>query len=109
DFLAPDRQPGSAQDTRGETPAAHRFVQACFGKLIRRTRVPVPLPRCLRVTVYTHHYHRIPSAPTMLITRLSTLSDNFARTLRALLAFDASQDESIERATADILRHVQEQ
>ncbi len=45
----------------------------------------------------------------MLITRLSTLSDNFARTLRALLAFDASQDESIERATADILRHVQEQ
>ncbi len=45
----------------------------------------------------------------MPITRLSTLSDTFERTLRTLLAFDASQDESIERATADILRHVQEQ
>ncbi len=45
----------------------------------------------------------------MPISRLSTLSDNFARTLRTLLAFDASQDASIERATADILRHVQEQ
>ncbi|PLC55564.1 histidinol dehydrogenase [Pollutimonas nitritireducens] len=45
----------------------------------------------------------------MPISRLSTLSDNFARTLRTLLAFDASQDASIERATADILLHVQEQ
>ncbi|SHH69050.1 histidinol dehydrogenase [Pollutimonas bauzanensis] len=42
-----------------------------------------------------------------LITRLTTQSDSFERTLRALLAFDASQDESIERATADILRDVQ--
>ncbi|NYT61630.1 histidinol dehydrogenase [Alcaligenaceae bacterium] len=44
----------------------------------------------------------------MPITRLSTQSDSFERTLRALLAFDASQDESIERATAGILKNVQE-
>ena len=43
------------------------------------------------------------------IKRLSSASENFAATLRLLLAFDASQDESIERATADILRQVQEQ
>lgn len=42
------------------------------------------------------------------IKRLSSASENFAATLRQLLAFDASQDESIERATADILRQVQE-
>ncbi|MDS1139962.1 histidinol dehydrogenase [Pusillimonas sp. SM2304] len=41
------------------------------------------------------------------IKRLSTQSEQFNPTLRTLLAFDASQDESIERATADILRHVQ--
>ncbi|HUH59093.1 MAG TPA: histidinol dehydrogenase [Candidimonas sp.] len=44
-----------------------------------------------------------------LISRLSTQSDQFQTDLRALLAFDASQDESIERATADILKHVQAQ
>lgn len=44
----------------------------------------------------------------MPITRLSTESESFARTLRSLLAFDASQDESIERATAEILKSVQE-
>lgn len=44
----------------------------------------------------------------MPIIRLSTQSDSFARTLRSLLAFDASQDESIERATAEILKNVQE-
>lgn len=42
------------------------------------------------------------------IKRLSSASENFAATLRQLLAFDASQDESIEHATADILRQVQE-
>ena len=42
------------------------------------------------------------------IKRLSSASENFAATLRQLLAFDASQDESIERATADILRQVHE-
>ncbi|HWL28514.1 MAG TPA: histidinol dehydrogenase [Burkholderiaceae bacterium] len=41
------------------------------------------------------------------ITRLSTRSDNFKPTLRKLLAFDASQDESIERACADILADIQ--
>lgn len=41
------------------------------------------------------------------ITRLSTRSDNFKATLRKLLAFDASQDESIERACADILADIQ--
>ena len=44
----------------------------------------------------------------MPIIRLSTQSDSFAPTLRSLLAFDASQDESIERATAEILKNVQE-
>ncbi len=43
-----------------------------------------------------------------LIQRLSTLSENFAKTLRTLLAFDASQDESIERVTAEILKNVQQ-
>ncbi|TEA77923.1 histidinol dehydrogenase [Allopusillimonas ginsengisoli] len=42
------------------------------------------------------------------IKRLSTQSSGFQATLRALLAFDASQDESIERAVADILRDVQQ-
>ena len=42
------------------------------------------------------------------IKRLSTRSENFSQTLRALLAFDASQDESIERVTADILKNVQQ-
>src|SRR5690606_18941789 len=42
-----------------------------------------------------------------LIKRLSTQSPQFTQTLRTLLAFDASQDESIERATADILKNVQ--
>lgn len=44
-----------------------------------------------------------------LIKRLSTQSEQFGKSLRALLAFDASQDESIERATAEILKNVQEQ
>src|SRR3546814_14705091 len=43
-----------------------------------------------------------------LITRLSTNSDHFRTTLRALLQFDASQDESIENAVAGILRQVRE-
>lgn len=43
-----------------------------------------------------------------LIKRLSTESAQFPATLRKLLAFDASQDESIERAAADILKQVQE-
>ena len=42
------------------------------------------------------------------IKRLSSASENFAATLRQLLAFDASQDETIESATADILRQVHE-
>ena len=41
------------------------------------------------------------------IQRLSTQSGQFKRTLRTLLAFDASQDESIEQATAAILKDVQ--
>src|SRR5690606_20441123 len=41
------------------------------------------------------------------IQRLSTRSEQFHQALRTLLAFDASQDESIERATADILKNVQ--
>jgi len=41
------------------------------------------------------------------INRLDSRSDNFTRSLRALLAFDASQDEAIERVTADILKDVQ--
>ena len=43
-----------------------------------------------------------------LIQRLSSQSGQFGAQLRTLLAFDASQDESIERATADILNHVRE-
>ncbi|NYT83354.1 histidinol dehydrogenase [Alcaligenaceae bacterium] len=42
------------------------------------------------------------------IKRLSTQSDDFRSSLRTLLAFDASQDESIERATAAILHDVQQ-
>ena len=42
-----------------------------------------------------------------LIKRLSTQSQQFSQDLRTLLAFDASQDESIERAAADILKDVQ--
>ncbi|MBF22913.1 MAG: histidinol dehydrogenase, partial [Pusillimonas sp.] len=41
------------------------------------------------------------------IQRLRSTDPNFAATLRKLLAFDASQDESIERATADILKAVE--
>src|SRR3546814_590878 len=40
------------------------------------------------------------------IKRLSTQSEQFKQTLHTLLAFDASQDESIEQATADILKNV---
>jgi histidinol dehydrogenase len=43
-----------------------------------------------------------------LITRLSSSSPQFAQTLRSLLAFNATEDESIERATADILHEVQQ-
>src|SRR3546814_5817575 len=43
-----------------------------------------------------------------LIKRLSTQSEQFGKSLRTLLAFDASQDESMERAAADILKNVQE-
>ncbi|MGB3291190.1 MAG: histidinol dehydrogenase [Burkholderiaceae bacterium] len=42
-----------------------------------------------------------------LIKRLSTQSEQFGNSLRTLLAFDASQDESIERAAAEILKSVQ--
>ena len=42
------------------------------------------------------------------IKRLSTQSEQFARTLRQLLAFDASQDESIEQASAAIVKDVQQ-
>jgi histidinol dehydrogenase len=42
------------------------------------------------------------------IKRLSTLSKDFAPTLRALRALDASQDESIERSVAEILKNVQD-
>ncbi|MBP6019328.1 MAG: histidinol dehydrogenase [Burkholderiaceae bacterium] len=42
-----------------------------------------------------------------VIKRLSSASDQFNSTLRQLLAFDASQDESIELATAAILKDVQ--
>ena len=41
-----------------------------------------------------------------LIKRLTTQSADFSTVLRELLAFDASQDESIERAAADILKDV---
>lgn len=43
-----------------------------------------------------------------LIQRFSSESPQFATELRTLLAFDASQDESIERATADILSQVRQ-
>lgn len=42
-----------------------------------------------------------------LIHRLDSRSDDFSRQLRTLLAFDASQDDAIEQATAEILRNVQ--
>ncbi|HWK59801.1 MAG TPA: histidinol dehydrogenase [Eoetvoesiella sp.] len=42
-----------------------------------------------------------------LIKRLDSRSDDFAQTLRTLLAFDASQDEAIERVSADVLKDVQ--
>mgnify|MGYP001237757960 FL=1 len=41
------------------------------------------------------------------INRLDTSAANFQSDLRRLLAYDASQDESIERATAEILARVQ--
>jgi histidinol dehydrogenase len=41
-----------------------------------------------------------------LIKRLTTQNADFSTVLRELLAFDASQDESIERATAEILKDV---
>lgn len=41
-----------------------------------------------------------------LINRLDTRSDDFRTRLRALLAFEASEDASIERAVADILLDV---
>ena len=41
-----------------------------------------------------------------VITRLNTLADDFQARLRKLLAFDAAEDESIERASAEILREV---
>lgn len=41
------------------------------------------------------------------IQRLSTQSSQFNAQLRTLLAFDASQDQAIEHATAEILHHVQ--
>jgi histidinol dehydrogenase len=43
------------------------------------------------------------------IQRLSSTSPNFSTQLRTLLAFDASEDESIERATAEILHQVRTQ
>ncbi len=42
-----------------------------------------------------------------VIKRLNSAADQFNSTLRQLLAFDASQDESIELATAAILKDVQ--
>lgn len=42
-----------------------------------------------------------------LIKRLDSRSDDFAQTLRTLLAFDASQDEAIERVSADVLKDIQ--
>ncbi len=41
-----------------------------------------------------------------LIHRLDSRSEDFSRQLHTLLAFDASQDEAIEQATADILRNI---
>jgi len=43
-----------------------------------------------------------------LINRLDSRDEDFDRALSALLAFDASQDESIERAVAAILQDVRE-
>lgn len=43
------------------------------------------------------------------IQRLDTASPGFRSDLRRLLAYDASQDESIERATAEILARVQQE
>lgn len=43
-----------------------------------------------------------------LINRLDSRDEDFDRALSALLAFDASQDESIERAVATILQDVRE-
>jgi histidinol dehydrogenase len=43
-----------------------------------------------------------------LIKRLDSSSENFAQTLRTLLALDASQDEAIERISADILSDVRQ-
>ena len=42
------------------------------------------------------------------IKRLSTLSKDFASTLRVLRALDASQDEAIERSVAEILKNVRD-
>jgi len=41
-----------------------------------------------------------------LISRLNSLSEDFAERLRALLAYDEQADESIEKATATILHRV---
>ena len=43
-----------------------------------------------------------------LITRLNSQSDGFADRLKTLLAFDASEDDSIEHATATILKQVRQ-
>lgn len=43
-----------------------------------------------------------------LITRLNAQTDDFPNRLKTLLAFDASEDESIEQATAAILRRVRQ-
>src|SRR5690606_9856336 len=45
--------------------------------------------------------------PMASINRLDTADSTFQSDLRRLLAYDASQDESIERATADILARVE--
>jgi histidinol dehydrogenase len=42
------------------------------------------------------------------ITRLRSSSNDFSKALHALLAFDASQDDAIESAVADILKQVRE-
>ena len=43
------------------------------------------------------------------IQRLDSAHPNFRADLRRLLAYDASQDESIERATAEILARVRDE
>src|SRR5690625_3570997 len=43
-----------------------------------------------------------------LITRLDSQADGFAQRLKALLAYDAAEDESIEQATAAILNRVRQ-